>query len=98
MLVGVSVAMDTKCDGREPHLHPVGQPVALGVGALHREQDVAPGDDAALWYCLDLDGQVAIVFLPTGGQEISQATQRKRKSKKKERPSFCETCSNAEMH
>lgn len=74
--------MDTKCDRGEPHLHPVGQPVALGVGALHREQDVAPRDDAALWYGLDLDGQVAIVFLPTVGEEVSQATQRKRKRKR----------------
>lgn len=75
--------MDTECDGSEPHLHPVGQPVALGVGALHREQDVAAGDDAALWYRLDLDGQVAIVFLPAEGEELSQATQRKREEKGK---------------
>lgn len=48
-----------------PHLHPVGQPVALGVGALHREEDVAPRDDAALRHRLDLDGEVAVVLLPT---------------------------------
>lgn len=47
----------------QTHLHPVGEPVAFGVGALHGEQDVAPRDDAPLWDRLDLDGQVSLVFL-----------------------------------
>lgn len=47
----------------QTYLHPVGEPVAFGVGALHGEQDVAPRDDAPLWDRLDLDGQVSLVFL-----------------------------------
>lgn len=47
----------------QTHLHPVGEPVAFGVGALHGEQNVAPGNDAPLWDRLDFDGQVSLVFL-----------------------------------
>lgn len=47
----------------QTHLHPVGEPVAFGVGALHGEQNVAPRNDAPLWDRLDFDGQVSLVFL-----------------------------------
>lgn len=75
--------MERKCDRSEAHLYPVGQPVALGVGAFHREQDVSSWDDASLWHRLDLDGQVAIVFLPTAGGQVSQLTQNEEKKKKR---------------
>lgn len=45
------------------YLHPVGEPVAFRVCALHCEQNIAPRNDAPFWHCLDFNGQVSIVFL-----------------------------------
>lgn len=47
------------------HLHPVGEPVAFRVRALHCEQNVAPRNDTPLRHGLDFNGQVSIVFLST---------------------------------
>lgn len=48
---------------KQTYLHPVGQPVAFRVCALHCEQNIAPRNDAPLWHRLDFNGQVSIVFL-----------------------------------
>lgn len=47
------------------YLHPVGEPVAFRVCALHCEQNIPPRNDAPFWHCLDFNGQVSIVLLST---------------------------------
>lgn len=47
------------------YLHPVSEPVAFRVCALHSEQYVASRNDASFWYCLDFNGKMTVVFLPT---------------------------------
>lgn len=94
------VDVDAIHDGSGPHLHPVGQPVALGVGALHREEDVAPRDDAALRHRLDLDGQVAVVFLPTEEEEEEERSVRRLKGRgrKKQRKRLLSVKPGPDMH
>jgi len=48
---------------KQTYLHPVGEPVAFRVRALHCEQNIASRDDASLWHCLDFNGQVSVVLL-----------------------------------
>lgn len=65
------------------YLHPVGEPIAFRVCALHREQNVAPGNDAPLRHRLDFNGQVSVVFLETkrrGGQNLDDLKKKKKKS------------------
>lgn len=50
---------------KQTYLHPVSEPVAFGVCALHCEQYVASRNDTPLWHGLDFNGQVSIVFLWT---------------------------------
>lgn len=63
LLSGVGGHSDGVPDLNQKDLHPVGEPVALGVGALHREQNIAPWNDASLRHRLDFHGQVSVVFL-----------------------------------
>lgn len=55
-------------------LHPVGEPVALGIGVLHGEQHVSTRDDAALWHRLDFDGKVPVVLLKLSGWHMFTQT------------------------
>lgn len=48
---------------KQTYLHPVGEPVAFRVCALHCEQNIASRNDTPLRHCLDLNRQVSIVFL-----------------------------------
>ena len=57
------MSQDKQKNKQTNYLHPVGEPVAFGVCALHREQNIASRNDASLRHCLDFNGQVSIVFL-----------------------------------
>lgn len=52
-----------RSERKQTYLHPVGEPIAFRVCALHCEQNIAPRNDTSLWHCLDFNRQVSIIFL-----------------------------------
>lgn len=52
-----------RSERKQTYLHPVGEPIAFRVCALHCEQNIAPRNDTPLWHCLDFNRQVSIIFL-----------------------------------